>query len=268
MSGPLNPTNRDDMAHTFSAALRACHLIRYQCSPGPRDSLSLDLTTCVAYSIMSACIYIDHEVLLECVIVLKPHIHMLRQGCRCDTRLAVPRISGVHPAMHYVWSALQIPLVAAICTGDEDTFEIGHRHSAIPETTLLEVEKPVYSTCSSPSDDDAGPPSSAHVFYRWQPWAREKVCGIPILCMARVQDLRVAMSAVLHQRHTWGLPHSMVGIQYSPSSPAISFVIGWYQKKPKRRSICESSLLDAEVYLILDVKSVSHKYICASLDSK
>ncbi|EKM58975.1 uncharacterized protein PHACADRAFT_249113 [Phanerochaete carnosa HHB-10118-sp] len=136
----------------------------------------------------------------------------------------MPRIPGVHSAMHYVCPALQIPLVAAVCVGDTDTFELSHLCDADLEPTLI-----LNSACRTySSHDTADPPSSAHVFRRWKPSMAENVCGIPFLCMGTPPTLWIAMSAILHQRHTWGLPHPVIGVLHSPSSTEISFVFGWY----------------------------------------
>ena len=51
--------------------------------------------------------------------------------------------------------------------------------------------------------------------------------------MATLTELKITMSAVLHQRCIWGLPHPIVGVIFSPFSIYIAFILGWYEEDPE-----------------------------------
>lgn len=128
----------------------------------------------------------------------------------------------MHPAMHYV----QIPLAAAICAGDTEFFHFRVPQVPVPEFKL--IGDTAYAADASGEMPWAA--ASTHAPRRWQPSMTDQICGHPFLCMATLPELKVAMSAVLHQRCTWGLSHPIAGVAFSPSSTHVAFVLGWCEE--------------------------------------
>lgn len=128
--------------------------------------------------------------------------------------------------MHYVCTSLQIPLAAAICAGDTDAFPIHNPKGPAPE-----AGDPAYA--AEALDEMPWASQATHVFRRWLPSTNDKICGLPFLCMASMPELKVAISAVMHQRCVWGIPHPVVGVAFDRKSTRVAFVLGWYEENPE-----------------------------------
>ena len=78
-------------------------------------------------------------------------------------------------------------------------------------------------------DDASVIPTAAHCFFKVPLRGTYRSCRLPVLIAGSSSVLVPAIVSVLYQRHTWGLEDPVVGVLYSPDSPRIMFVLGWYK---------------------------------------
>ena len=52
-------------------------------------------------------------------------------------------------------------------------------------------------------------------------------CYVPVLCMAKDEDLPVLMSSLMYQRHVWGINEPLIGVAFSKYETVITLHVGW-----------------------------------------